>query len=134
MSATDPAATAHAATGVGPTKRLTERLPALDPRADPHHERRWLILLVVLIAQIMILLDATVVNVALPSALTCDILRPAMPRRGPAWPDIRRWVCRHERRSPITNPATGQHGMRSDTLSAHGGIVEAWPTDSRSPI
>jgi EmrB/QacA subfamily drug resistance transporter len=68
MSATDPAATAHAANGVGPTKRLTKGLPALDPRVDPHHERRWLILLVVLIAQVMILLDATVVNVALPSA------------------------------------------------------------------
>jgi MFS family permease len=36
--------------------------------ADPHYERRWLILLLVLIAQVMILLDATVVNVALPSA------------------------------------------------------------------
>jgi hypothetical protein len=35
---------------------------------DPHYERRWLILLVVLIAQIMILIDATVINVALPSA------------------------------------------------------------------
>lgn len=36
--------------------------------ANPHHERRWLALGVILIAQIMILLDATVVNVALPSA------------------------------------------------------------------
>ncbi|HWE65677.1 MAG TPA: MFS transporter [Acidimicrobiales bacterium] len=35
---------------------------------DPHYERRWLILLVVLIAQVMILIDATVINVALPSA------------------------------------------------------------------
>src|ERR1700742_2848890 len=35
---------------------------------NPHHERRWLALGVILIAQIMILLDATVVNVALPSA------------------------------------------------------------------
>jgi EmrB/QacA subfamily drug resistance transporter len=35
---------------------------------DPHYERRWLALGVILIAQIMILLDATVVNVALPSA------------------------------------------------------------------
>lgn len=34
----------------------------------PHYERRWLALGVILIAQIMILLDATVVNVALPSA------------------------------------------------------------------
>ncbi len=35
---------------------------------NPHYERRWLALGVILIAQIMILLDATVVNVALPSA------------------------------------------------------------------
>src|SRR6266702_747688 len=35
---------------------------------NPHYERRWLALGVVLIAQIMILLDATIVNVALPSA------------------------------------------------------------------
>src|SRR5882724_2616452 len=37
-------------------------------RLTPHYERRWLALGVILIAQIMILLDATVVNVALPSA------------------------------------------------------------------
>ncbi|MFB4304335.1 MFS transporter [Actinomadura sp. NTSP31] len=48
--------------------------PAVGPPAgapahpDPHHEHRWLILGVVLVAQIMILLDSTVVNVALPSA------------------------------------------------------------------
>jgi len=35
---------------------------------DPHYERRWLILVVVCIAQLMLLVDATVVNVALPSA------------------------------------------------------------------
>jgi len=35
---------------------------------NPHHERRWLALGVILIAQIVILLDATIVNVALPSA------------------------------------------------------------------
>ena len=35
---------------------------------NPHYERRWMALGVILIAQIMILLDATIVNVALPSA------------------------------------------------------------------
>lgn len=45
-----------------------------DPRrqsrapADPQYRHRWLILLVVLVAQVMILIDATVINVALPSA------------------------------------------------------------------
>src|SRR4051794_17986572 len=34
---------------------------------NPHHERRWLILGVIAIAQLMVVLDATIVNVALPS-------------------------------------------------------------------
>src|SRR6266700_419043 len=38
------------------------------PAVDPDYERRWLILLVVLIALVMTLIDATVINVALPSA------------------------------------------------------------------
>jgi EmrB/QacA subfamily drug resistance transporter len=38
------------------------------PHANPHHARRWLILFVVAIAQLMVVLDATVVNIALPSA------------------------------------------------------------------
>jgi EmrB/QacA subfamily drug resistance transporter len=39
-----------------------------DPHANPHHARRWLILLVIGIAQLMVVLDATIVNIALPSA------------------------------------------------------------------
>ncbi|MGH2941434.1 MAG: DHA2 family efflux MFS transporter permease subunit, partial [Solirubrobacteraceae bacterium] len=35
---------------------------------DPHHAKRWLILLVIAIAQLMVVLDATIVNIALPSA------------------------------------------------------------------
>jgi EmrB/QacA subfamily drug resistance transporter len=35
---------------------------------NPHHERRWLILAILGIAQLMVVLDTTVVNVALPSA------------------------------------------------------------------
>src|SRR5215210_9088067 len=33
-----------------------------------HHERRWLILALIGIAQLMIVLDLTIVNIALPSA------------------------------------------------------------------
>ncbi len=39
-----------------------------EPNTNPHHERRWLILFVIAIAQLMVVLDATVVNIALPSA------------------------------------------------------------------
>lgn len=35
---------------------------------DPHHERRWLILVVIGIAQLLVVLDVTIVNIALPSA------------------------------------------------------------------
>ncbi|HYB24403.1 MAG TPA: MFS transporter [Solirubrobacteraceae bacterium] len=38
------------------------------PETNPHHERRWLILAVLGIAQLMVVLDATIVNIALPSA------------------------------------------------------------------
>ncbi len=37
---------------------------------NPHHEKRWLILGVIAIAQLMVVLDATIVNIALPSAQT----------------------------------------------------------------
>ncbi|MEA2297895.1 MAG: hypothetical protein QOF77_831 [Solirubrobacteraceae bacterium] len=39
-----------------------------EAHANPHHPKRWLILLVIAIAQLMVVLDATVVNIALPSA------------------------------------------------------------------
>ncbi|HEX4009660.1 MAG TPA: MFS transporter [Solirubrobacteraceae bacterium] len=37
-------------------------------QANPHHERRWAILAILGIAQLMVVLDATIVNIALPSA------------------------------------------------------------------
>ena len=40
----------------------------MPPSPDPHHARRWLILVVVGIAQLMVVLDVTIVNIALPSA------------------------------------------------------------------
>src|SRR3954469_11984080 len=39
-----------------------------NPMSQEHHERRWLILSVIAIAQLMIVLDVTIVNIALPSA------------------------------------------------------------------
>jgi EmrB/QacA subfamily drug resistance transporter len=41
---------------------------APDPSASPHHDRRWLILVIIGIAQLMVVLDVTIVNIALPSA------------------------------------------------------------------
>jgi EmrB/QacA subfamily drug resistance transporter len=39
-----------------------------DPSTTPDHDRRWLILGVIGIAQLMVILDVTIVNIALPSA------------------------------------------------------------------
>jgi EmrB/QacA subfamily drug resistance transporter len=44
-----------------------EALP-MPTSADPHHDRRWLILTVIGIAQLLVVLDVTIVNIALPSA------------------------------------------------------------------
>jgi MFS family permease len=44
------------------------QLHLVNARSDPHYEKRWLILVTVCLAQLMLLIDATVVNVALPSA------------------------------------------------------------------
>lgn len=41
---------------------------SLEPQLNPHHERRWWILGALILAQMMVVLDATVVNIALPSA------------------------------------------------------------------
>lgn len=35
---------------------------------DPHHARRWLILVMIALAQLMVVLDASIVNIALPTA------------------------------------------------------------------
>jgi EmrB/QacA subfamily drug resistance transporter len=40
----------------------------IDMNPGPHHDRRWLILAVIGIAQLMVVLDVTIVNIALPSA------------------------------------------------------------------
>jgi EmrB/QacA subfamily drug resistance transporter len=39
-----------------------------DPSQALHHDRRWLILVVIGIAQLLVVLDVTIVNIALPSA------------------------------------------------------------------
>src|SRR3954462_16031677 len=41
---------------------------ASERPANPHHDRRWAILATLGIAQLMVVLDATIVNIALPSA------------------------------------------------------------------
>ena len=44
--------------------------PAPEPGPVPRHVNRWLVLVLVCLAQFMVVLDATVVNVALPSIQT----------------------------------------------------------------
>ena len=39
-----------------------------EAERDPHHERRWRILGIIAVAQLMVVLDVTIVNIALPSA------------------------------------------------------------------
>ena len=39
-----------------------------DPAPNAHHRRRWWVLGVIAVAQLMVVLDATIVNIALPSA------------------------------------------------------------------
>ncbi|MGW5635006.1 MFS transporter [Streptomyces sp. NPDC003832] len=50
------------------TAPLEASPPGASHAADRHHGRRWLILAVIAIAQLMVVLDATIVNIALPSA------------------------------------------------------------------
>jgi MFS family permease len=53
---------------------MTSLLMTAQAQADaqqaknPHHDRRWLILAVLGLAQLMVVLDATIVNIALPTA------------------------------------------------------------------
>jgi len=47
---------------------LTHPVRGSAPEANPHHGRRWLILAVLGLAQLMVVLDATIVNIALPTA------------------------------------------------------------------
>src|SRR4051794_17292068 len=52
---------------------ITGTLPStsplgMPPHTDPNHSRRWLVLAVIGVAQLMVILDATIVNIALPSA------------------------------------------------------------------
>jgi len=39
-----------------------------DHSGNPHHARRWYVLAIIGTAQLMVVLDATIVNIALPSA------------------------------------------------------------------
>ncbi len=48
----------------------TTLAPVIIERANPHHARRWWVLAVLAVAQLMVVLDATVVNIALPHAQT----------------------------------------------------------------
>jgi hypothetical protein len=48
---------------------MTAPAEADAPQAqNPHHDRRWLILAVLGLAQLMVVLDATIVNIAPPTA------------------------------------------------------------------
>ena len=51
------------------TSHLTTAPAEADaPAQNPYHDRRWLILAVLGLVQLMVVLDATIVNIALPTA------------------------------------------------------------------
>ncbi|MYV91048.1 hypothetical protein GT350_12515, partial [Streptomyces sp. SID1034] len=58
-STTPPPGAAYAGDGVPPPQA---------PHTGARHEHRWLVLGVIALAQLMVVLDATIVNIALPSA------------------------------------------------------------------
>ena len=80
------------------SSKTTADLKAAEARSSDH---RWLILVVVSIAQLMVVLDATVVNIALPSAQA----RPRL-RRQPAAVD------RHRLRPGLRQPAAARRTRR----------------------
>jgi EmrB/QacA subfamily drug resistance transporter len=51
-----------------PARTPHDAVAVASSSGDPHHARRWLILAVLGIAQLMVVLDATIVNIALPTA------------------------------------------------------------------
>jgi len=57
-----------AAASAEPTPTAAAPAPRAGAPHDQHHARRWLVLGVVAVAQLMVVLDATIVNIALPSA------------------------------------------------------------------
>lgn len=57
-----------AAASADPTPTAAAPAPRAGAPHDQHHARRWLVLGVVAVAQLMVVLDATIVNIALPSA------------------------------------------------------------------
>jgi len=50
------------------SSQTSERLPGTSPRQGARHEHRWWVLAVLALSQLMVVLDATIVNIALPTA------------------------------------------------------------------
>ena len=85
----------------------------------PDSRRRWLILAFIGLAQLMVVLDATIVNIALPSAQK----RPGLLRRRPA-------VDRHRLRAGLRQPAAARRPHRRP-VRAQGASSSGWPA---SPV
>ncbi|WP_018499855.1 MFS transporter [Parafrankia discariae] len=68
MTTTSHDATGLVTSGARPPDPIPTPRAGGSEAANPHHARRWLVLGVLAVAQLMVILDATIVNIALPSA------------------------------------------------------------------
>ena len=93
-------------------------------------DRRWVILSVVAAARLLVVLDATIVNMALPSA-----------QRAPGFPDSdRQWVVTAHALafgSPLLvgGRLAHQHQSRHESVRAHvrSGATRAYPASETTP-
>ena len=104
----------------------------------PAHPRRWAILAVLSIAQLMVVLDATVVNIALPSAPARPASSPTAPASGSSPPtrSPSAACCCWAGRSATSSAASGRSStglLGFAAASAVGGAAQSFERARRRP-
>ncbi len=95
----------------------------LPPAADPS---RWKALVFIALAQLMVVLDATIVNIALPSAQT-DLASPTATASGSS--PRTRWPSADCSSSAAASPTSGAAATPSSSVSS----ASPWPPPSVAP-